>query len=121
MHSKAQKAAEAAHCAGVQGKYWEYHDLILVSKKLDLPSLRDQARELKLNGAEFDRCLDSGQKAGIVSAHVAEAQALGLQGTPSLFINGRFFSGLLSYEQMRSAVEEELSRLSGGPQSAAIR
>jgi len=121
MHAKAQKAAEAAHCAAEQGKYWEYHDLILASKKLDLPSLKDQARELKLNGTDFDQCLESGQKAAIVSAHLNEAQALGLQGTPSLFINGRFFSGLLSYEQMRDAVEEELSRLSEGAQSAAIR
>jgi protein-disulfide isomerase len=121
MHAQAQKAAEAAHCAGAQGKYWELHDLILTSKKLDVPSLKDHARQLQLDGAEFDQCLESGKKAGIVSAHVSEAQALGLQGTPSLFINGRFFSGLLSYEQLRGAVEEELSRLSGGPQSAAVR
>jgi len=121
MHTSAQKAAEATHCAASQGKYWEYHDLILASTKLDLPSLKNQARELQLNGAEFDECLDSGQKAGIVSAHVNEAQALGLQGTPSFFINGRFFSGLLSYEQLSSVVEEELSRSSGEPQSAATR
>ena len=34
MHSQAVKAAEAAHCAGAQGKYWEYHDLLLSSKQL---------------------------------------------------------------------------------------
>ena len=36
MHKLAQKAAEAAHCAGAQGKYWEYHDLLFSSRKLDI-------------------------------------------------------------------------------------
>jgi protein-disulfide isomerase len=109
MHPHAQKAAEAAHCAGAQGKYWEYHDLLYKSQKLEIPQLKEQARELKIDGAAFDKCLDSGEQSGLVKVQLGEAQALGLQGTPSFFINGRFFSGSLSYEALRGVVEEEIA------------
>lgn len=109
MHPHAQKAAEAAHCAGTQGKYWEYHDLLFKSQQLEIPQLKEQARQLKLDGAAFDKCLDSGEQSKLVNVQLAEAQSLGLQGTPSFFINGRFFSGSLSYEALRGIVEEELS------------
>lgn len=107
-HPRAQKASEAAHCAGVQGKYWEYHDLIVTGKALEVPKLKDNARELKLDTLAFDKCLDSGERAEVVKTHMTEAQTLGLPGTPSFFINGRFFSGALSYEKLREIVEEEL-------------
>jgi len=109
MHANAQKASEAAHCAGVQNKYWEYHDLLVSKKQLDLPRLKEIARELKLDVAAFDKCVDTGERAAVIKAHMAEAQSLGLQGTPSFFINGRFFSGALSYEKLREVIEEELS------------
>jgi protein-disulfide isomerase len=108
MHAHAAKAAEASHCAAAQGKYWEYHDVLSASKQLDLPQLKDHARGLGLNPAAFDKCLDSGEKAQIVKDYVTEATALGLQGTPSFFINGRFISGIQTYEKLREIVEEEL-------------
>jgi protein-disulfide isomerase len=112
MHANAQKAAEAAHCAGSQGKYWEYYDLLASAKQFEVPKLKERARELKLDGAAFDKCLDSSAKAGIVKAGLEEAQALGLQGTPSFFLNGRYFSGLMSYEKLRDLIEEELKAAS---------
>lgn len=109
-HPHAQKAAEAAHCAGVQGKYWEYHDLLYKTKKLDVAELKQNSRVLGLNDSAFEACLNSGEQAERVKAQLAEGQSLGLQGTPSLFINGRAFSGVLSYEQLSAVVEEELRR-----------
>jgi protein-disulfide isomerase len=93
----------------VQGKYWEYHDILVTTKQLEMPNLKAIARALKLDTDAFDKCLETGEQAGIVKAHMEEAQSLGLQGTPSFFINGRFFSGLLSYETLRGIVEEELT------------
>ena len=78
------------------------------------------ARELKLDGGAFDKCLDSGEKAGLVRLHSTEAQSLGLQGTPSFFVNGRAVSGGLSYESLRAVIEEEL-RTSAGAQQTATR
>ncbi len=109
MHAHAEKAAEAAHCAGVQGKYWEYHTALFSNKKLEIPDLKQDARTLKLDGAAFDKCLDSGAEADVVKAQLEQSQKLGLGGTPIFFINGRMLSGAQNYEQLRAAIEQELA------------
>ena len=119
MHSHAQKAAEAAHCAGVQGKYWEYHDLLFKTRQLEIPQLKEGARTLNLDSKAFDECLDSGAQAATVKAQAADGAALQLQGTPSFLINGRFFNGGLSYEQFRNAIEEELKAAPTATKQAA--
>jgi len=110
MHSHAQKAAEAAHCAMEQGKFWEYHDLVFSNRKLEVSQLKESARTLKLDGDAFDKCLDSGATAAAVKANLDEATALALPGTPGFFLNGRFIEGSVSYDALRSAVLEELAR-----------
>ena len=121
MHSHAQKAAEAAHCAGVQNKYWEYHDTLLKTKAIELPQLSTAAQQLGLDMKAFDACLSSGAQAPVVKASLDEAQRLGLQGTPSFFLNGRYFSGSMSYDQLRQIVEEELKATSAQQQEIAGR
>jgi len=120
MHPYAPKAAEAAHCAGAQGKYWEYHDILFEKKQLAPDALKAYARDLKLDASKFNACLDSGQTNTIVSAHTAEAQSLVLQGTPTVLVNGRLLTGDLSYEKLRAVILEELSA-TGGPAQAAAR
>jgi protein-disulfide isomerase len=110
MHPHAQKAAEAAQCAGVQKKYWEYHDLLMKTKQLEVPELKNAARQLNLDAKQFDACVDSGVRAEAVRATIDEAQKLGLQGTPSFFINGRYVTGNLSYDQFKQLLDEELNR-----------
>jgi protein-disulfide isomerase len=110
MHADAPKAAEAARCAGVQGKYWEYHDVLFSSGALGIPQLKQNARDLGLDGARFDKCLDSGEQQVAVNRDFNEAQQLGLTGTPSFFLNGEFFTGALDYSTLRSMVEKELAR-----------
>jgi predicted DsbA family dithiol-disulfide isomerase len=118
MHPSAPKAAEAAHCAGAQGKYWEYHDTLYAKKQLDVASLKTYAGDLKLDTAAFATCLDKGQMAGQVSEQASEAQSLALQGTPTFLVNGRMVNGALSYEKLRAVILEELSA-SGGSQATA--
>ncbi len=111
MHSHAQKAAEAAHCAGAQGKYWEYHDKLFATRQLDVSQLKEHARSLGLDAKLFDKCLDSGEQAELVKSQLAEGQGYKIEGTPSFFINGRFFSGGMTYDQLRVIVDEELGTL----------
>jgi protein-disulfide isomerase len=118
MHPHAEKAAEAALCAGAQGKYWEYHDRLFKVKELEVPQLKESAAALQLDTKAFDECLDSGKQAAAIKTQAAEGQALQIQGTPSFLINGRFFSGGLSYEDFQRIVEEELKG-SSAPQRAA--
>ncbi len=121
MHANAQKAAESARCAGAQGRYWEYHDLLFGKNEYQLPKLKEYARFLKLDGVAFDKCLDSGAQGGLVKLQLAEAQALGIPGTPAFFVNGRFITGAVSYDSLRQVIEEELRTSVAAANSPASR
>ncbi len=109
MHPKAPKAAEAAHCAGDQGKYWEMHDKLFTNgAKLDLPDLKAHAREVGVDGGKFDQCLDSGEKAKVVESHKKAGDEAGVSGTPAFFINGRLLSGAQPLEAFKAIIDKEL-------------
>jgi len=87
IHKNAVKAAEAAQCAGEQGKYWDMHDMIFKhSKAMSVADLKKYARELKVAGDRFDNCLDSGKYADEVKKDLMDARALGVEGTPTFFV-----------------------------------
>ena len=109
MHHTSQKAAEAARCAGEQGKFWEYHDVLFYSKQLQVAELKGHARVLNLDGDRFDKCLDDGAEAASVKRDLEEARQLGLTGTPSFFVNGHFFSGAADYTVLKEMVELQLA------------
>ena len=109
MHHTAQKAAEAARCAGEQGKFWEYHDVLFYSRQLDVDALKEHARVLKLDGDKFDTCLDNGTEAAAVKQDLEEGKSLGLTGTPSFFVNGHFFSGVIDIGTLRDMVNQQLN------------
>jgi protein-disulfide isomerase len=114
MHARAEKAAEATRCASKQNKYWEFHDEIFHSKELDVDQLKAQARALKLDAAEFDKCLDSGSEAAAIERDKKEGMRLGITGTPSFFINGHYLSGALDYAALKQVVEQQLTRHAEG-------
>src|ERR1022692_2833976 len=121
MHPLAAKAAEAAHCAGAQGKFWEFHDSLFQTKRLQSSDLKNQARDLKLDIARFDQCLESGEQTASVKTDSQEGLRLGLQGTPSFFVNGRFMSGAIGYVKLRDSVLQELGATPAArKQSAAL-
>ncbi|MEM3031124.1 MAG: thioredoxin domain-containing protein [Candidatus Micrarchaeia archaeon] len=108
LHPEACKAAEAAECAAEQGRFFEYHDRLLVSQDaLDVASLKRHAAELGLDAAEFGECLDSGRTTPLVRADIDEAIALDVQSTPTFFINGHVYEGRWSdYEAFKAAVAQ---------------
>jgi protein-disulfide isomerase len=118
MHHRSQKAAEAARCAGEQGKYWEYHDVLYYSRMLDVNDLKKHAQVLKLDEAQFNKCLDGGGEAEAVKKNLEEGKRLGLSGTPSFFVNNHFFHGAVDYNTLREMVEQQLHALAS-PQSLA--
>jgi len=109
MHSRAEKAAEAARCANKQNRFWEFHDEIFHSKELDLDQLKAQARALNLDVAQFDKCLDTGETASAVDKDRKEGTRLGITGTPAFFVNGHYLSGALDYAALRKVVEQQMS------------
>lgn len=87
FHKQAFKAAEAAHCAGEQGKYWEMHNQLFANQKaLELKDLSVYARKIELDITKFQQCLDSGKYAEEIKKDTAEAQKAGVTGAPSFFI-----------------------------------
>lgn len=120
MHKDAEKAAEAARCAGDQGKYWEYHDLLFSSHQTDLTSLKSHAGQLKLDQAKFDACVDSGAEAAAVKKDLEEGQRLGLTATPSFFVNGHFFNGSADASTIREIIGMEMPASSPAGVSAAV-
>jgi protein-disulfide isomerase len=110
-HAQAPKASEAAHCAGEQGKYWEMHDRIFANQQsMGVPVLKQHAIALGLNAAAFDQCLDSGKHAASIAEDMKLGESLGVQSTPTIYINGRPVIGAQSYEYFQNVVDEELAR-----------
>jgi protein-disulfide isomerase len=111
IHPQAFKAGEAAHCAGDQGKYWEYHDRLFANQgQLQPEELKQHATALGLDAAAFNACLDSSKYGERVRDGVAQGTRLGVNSTPTIYINGRMLSGAQPYETFVSVIDEELSR-----------
>lgn len=109
FHTNAKKAAEAAECAGEQNKYWEMHDKLFeegVAGGVD--SYKQYAADLGLKIDEFNNCLDSGAMTGEVDNDIADAQELGISGTPTFLINDDRIVGAQPYENFESVIESNL-------------
>jgi protein-disulfide isomerase len=111
-HAQAPKAAEAAHCAGEQGKYWQLHDRLFANQQqLQVPELKAHAGAVGLDQAAFDQCLDSGKHAASVQADIDLGAGMGVQSTPTIYINGRVVTGAQPLGVFTSVIDEELARL----------
>jgi protein-disulfide isomerase len=110
-HPYAQKAAEASECANDQGKFYAYHDVLFQNQNaLDVPSLKQYARDLGLNGDVFDACLDAGTKVKVVNADYQEGSALGISGTPTFYVNNVQYVGYTSFERLKAIIDAELAK-----------
>ena len=108
QHANARKAAEAAESAREQGKYWEYASVLFRNQSaLGIDKLKQYATELGLDRSRFDASLDSGKFAEKVQRDLVDGRKLGVNGTPTLYINGKRVSDN-SYESLKSAVETAL-------------
>jgi protein-disulfide isomerase len=111
FHQNAQKAAEASLCAADQGKFWELHDAMFSNQsELSVDQLKAKAASLGLNADKFNKCLDSGEKNATIQADIKAGSAAGVNGTPALFINGRFINGAVPLDQITTVIDDELRR-----------
>ncbi len=105
-------AAQASECAREQGRFWEYHDTLFASKafrSLADGRLKQYARDLALDGAAFDRCLESDKYANKVEGETGIGILLGANGTPTFFINGKKLVGAHPFQTFQRIIEEELT------------
>ena len=127
IHPLAMKAAEATHCAGDQGKYWEMHNRLFTNQReLSRPDLTKHAQALGLNVATFDQCLDSGKSTARIRKDIADAEKLQANGTPTFFIGltdangnqikGTRLVGALPYASFKDAIDRLLAAPTPTPQ-----
>lgn len=108
-HQFAQEAAEASLAAQAQGKFWEYHDLLFVNQQsLARADLVRYAETLGLNLDEFTRALDEHTWQAAVNEDLADGRALGVRGTPTLYINGVQYAGQYSAAELQKAIDSAL-------------
>ncbi|HXU63674.1 MAG TPA: thioredoxin domain-containing protein [Polyangia bacterium] len=115
FHQNAEPAAEAAMAANAQGKFWQMHDKLFENNTaLDRPSLEKYAQELGLDMAKFKADLDAQKYKSSIEADTKEGQAVGVNGTPAVFINGRKINGAYPWETFKKIADEELAKKQGG-------
>jgi protein-disulfide isomerase len=118
FHKAAPKAAEAAECAGDQGKFWEYSTLLTKNsqpdgKGLAVNDLKKYSQEISLNQEQFEQCLSDGKFKKKINLDIASGKKLGVQGTPATFLiddkgNSQLISGAVPFEQFKTKIDEAL-------------
>jgi Na+/H+ antiporter NhaA len=111
VHSHAQIAAEAAEAAAAQGTFWEFHELLLTHQ--DDLGVRGLARRAEEAGLDVDRFWDEVRRhehADRIGDDVASADASGVAGTPSFFINGMRHDGAYDVATLSEAVRRARNR-----------
>lgn len=112
IHPAALLAHQASVAAAEQGKFWEMHDLLFAHQAaVTRENLLVYAKSLKLDLDRFRRDLDSDRTRQLIEADRLEGEKLGIQGTPSFFVNGNRYSGTRSVDQLKSLVTSEQHRL----------
>ena len=128
IHPQAPKAAEASECAADQGKFWEMHDVLFAkqsqwSGKAEAPEIfKTFAKDLGLDTAKFNDCLDSGQMEAKVQDGLNLGQQAQVRGTPNFFLikngQGTRIPGALPYEQFKQALIQIETGATPTPQAA---
>ncbi len=107
-------AAQAAYCAGDQGKFWQYHDTLFSNwtgenvGDFTNDKLQGYAASLGLDEATFSDCLGSGKYAALLKQDVKDAKAGGIQATPSFLINGKLLEGALPFASFQEVIDAAL-------------
>ena len=115
FHKRAFKAAEAAHCAGEEQKYWEMHDQIFANQqRMAIADLVGYAKNLGLNSKKFKKCLDDDRYAEDIKKDMAIGVSNQIDGTPSFIIGrenkngevtGNMITGALPYDTFKNIIE----------------
>ena len=107
-------AAEAAECAKDQSKFWAYHDAIYAAESADGAEHNGNlnrtlfmkiAGDLGMDAGTFGNCVDAKKYAAQVQQDTADGQALGVNSTPTTFVNGQKMQGALPYTQFKAVID----------------
>jgi protein-disulfide isomerase len=119
IHPQAFKAAEAALCAGDQGKYWELHDRLFANQRALAPEqLAAHAQAVGADEAKFNECLQRGVKTAKVRKDLDDGLKAGVTGTPAFFVGvadggtvkvARVVKGAVPFAAFKEAIDAVLA------------
>ncbi|HTK04798.1 MAG TPA: thioredoxin domain-containing protein [Candidatus Eisenbacteria bacterium] len=122
LHSGSINAAVAARCAGDQGAFWQYHDLLMTQQaSINEKNFVPFAAQLGLDLESFQTCYDGKLTQPLVQRDYDEGQRLRVSSTPYTFVGARRVEGAVSYEQLRGFVLAALSEAGVTPDTNAPR
>jgi protein-disulfide isomerase len=109
-HKFAYQAAVAALAANRQGKFWEFHDELYKNyNRLNEEKIREIAQQVGLDTAKLDQDMKDPELGALVRSDLMEGANAGVQGIPTIFINGRQLRDR-SFEGFQDAIEKELAK-----------
>lgn len=114
FHDRAKPAAIAALCAGKQGKFWHMYQKLFENQRQlgDADFLKHVTSEdMKLDKEKFEKCIKDPAIAAVVQENFLSGQAVGVNGTPAFFVNGRRLSGAVPYAEFERIFEDELQSI----------
>jgi len=112
FHPNAMPAAEAAMAAYEQGndQFWGMHDRLFAKQQELSPAYYEQvAREIGLDVAKWKASVESHSGQAVIQADMSAGNAVGANGTPTFFINGKRLVGAMPFESFKQVIDEELS------------
>ncbi len=118
IHPNAMAAAEASEAAGAQGKFWEMHDLLFKNQdqwadsSSPEPFFEQYAQVLGLNLTQFKDFVKNKKGDAAIQRDIAEGNKLGVNATPTIFINGKGISGLPTHDQLKARLDAALASAS---------
>jgi len=109
LHPHARMAAAAALAAADQGKFWEMHDKLFANyNRLSQERINELAQEAGLDMERFRKDIASGKYETHIERDINDGQQAGVQGTPTLFVNGKRYNGPISEAALKPILEAEL-------------
>lgn len=109
IHPHALPAARASTCAEEQGVFWEFYDRAFIGKNLDESALYTYATASGVEGITFDQCVKTKKYDRLINQDLSDGVDLGVRGTPTYIVNGKFVEGVQTLEQWKNIILNELN------------
>ncbi|MBJ18595.1 MAG: thioredoxin domain-containing protein [bacterium] len=111
IHAQAPRAHAAAEASHRQGKFWEMHDRIFANQRdLSVATLDRYAREIGLDMEQYAQDVEATEVKQRIDQDMQQATKLGVTGTPSFFINGRFLSGAQPFPNFKRVIDAAIEK-----------
>jgi protein-disulfide isomerase len=121
IHKNAQAAAEAAMCAGVQGKFWELHESLFQTQpkwadlKAPLAVFDSLARAAKVDPKGWNNCMTTHATAKLIQADRDRSTQAGVESTPTFFVGDRALAGAYPVDTFRVVLDQAIAKLKAAP------